>query len=114
MADSLSIPHPEARFDFAISIAVIHHLSTPERRVAAIKELLASLKNPHGKDGLDTPGPAKALVYVWALEQKTSRRGWDEGHEQDVMVPWVLKSKQTKDVEHRFGHAGQGTKSQWR
>jgi tRNA (uracil-5-)-methyltransferase TRM9 len=29
---------------------------------------------------------------VWALEQKGSRRGWDEGDEQDVMVPWVLKS----------------------
>jgi tRNA (uracil-5-)-methyltransferase TRM9 len=36
------------------------------------------------------------LVYVWALEQKDSRRGWDEGHEQDVMVPWVLKQKKEK------------------
>lgn len=35
----------------------------------------------------------KALLYVWALEQSSSRRGWDEGHEQDVMVPWVLKAK---------------------
>jgi len=36
-------------------------------------------------------GDGKALVYVWALEQKGSRRGWDEGGEQDVMVPWVMK-----------------------
>ena len=35
----------------------------------------------------------KALFYVWALEQKNSRRGWDEGHEQDVMVPWVMRQK---------------------
>jgi len=28
---------------------------------------------------------------VWALEQKGSRRGWDVGHEQDVLVPWVMK-----------------------
>jgi tRNA (uracil-5-)-methyltransferase TRM9 len=38
----------------------------------------------------------KALIYVWALEQKGSRRGWDEGHEQDVMVPWVMKGKKEK------------------
>jgi tRNA (uracil-5-)-methyltransferase TRM9 len=37
-------------------------------------------------------GPGKALIYVWALEQKDSRRGWDEGGEQDVMVPWVMKT----------------------
>lgn len=34
----------------------------------------------------------QALFFVWALEQKGSRRGWDEGGDQDVLVPWVLKS----------------------
>lgn len=34
---------------------------------------------------------SSALIYVWALEQKQSRRGWDDGDEQDVMVPWVMK-----------------------
>ena len=38
----------------------------------------------------------KALIYVWALEQKSSRRGWDEGGEQDVMVPWVMTAKKEK------------------
>lgn len=33
----------------------------------------------------------KALIYVWALEQGGSRRGWTEQDSQDVMVPWVLK-----------------------
>jgi len=86
VADSLALPHSGdsgtgGRFDFAISIAVVHHLSTPSRRVEAIRSLLDCLR----RDG-------KALVYVWALEQKASRRGWDEGHEQDVMVPWVMKT----------------------
>lgn len=36
------------------------------------------------------------MIYVWALEQKDSRRGWDEGHEQDVMVPWVMKMAKDK------------------
>jgi len=85
VADSLSLPHPLHTFDFAISIAVIHHLSTPARRVEAVQALLETLK----QDG-------RALVFVWALEQKDSRRGWDEGHEQDVMVPWVRKIGQPK------------------
>jgi len=85
VADSLSLPHPLYAFDFAISIAVIHHLSTPARRVAAVQALLETLK----QDG-------RALIFVWALEQKDSRRGCDEGHEQDVMVPWVRKTGQAK------------------
>jgi len=82
VADILDLPHPKGVFDFALSIAVIHHLSTRERRVAAIISVLELLK----RDG-------KALLYVWALEQASSRRGWDEGDKQDVMVPWVTKSK---------------------
>ena len=81
VADTLALPHQPGKFDFAISIAVVHHLSTPQRRREAINAILECLR-----DG------GKALIYVWALEQKNSRRGWDEGHEQDVMVPWVMKS----------------------
>jgi tRNA (uracil-5-)-methyltransferase TRM9 len=81
IADTLALPHQAGRFDFAISIAVIHHLSSPDRRREAVKTILECLR-----DG------GRALLYVWALEQKNSRRGWDEDHEQDVMVPWVLRS----------------------
>lgn len=80
VADSLALPHQSGRFDFAISIAVVHHLSTRERRQEAVKAVLETLR-----DG------GRALVYVWALEQEGSRRGWREGGEQDVMVPWVMK-----------------------
>ena len=43
-------------------------------------------------------------MYVWALEQEGSRRGWSEGDDQDVMVPWVMwakkeKGKGKKDVD---------------
>ncbi|KAJ4369891.1 tRNA methyltransferase, has a role in tRNA modification [Neocucurbitaria cava] len=93
VADNLSLPHPPGVFDFAISIAVIHHLSTSSRRVEAVKCILDLLRPPSSsvlQDG------GQALIYVWALEQKDSRRGWDEGHQQDVMVPWVLKQKKPK------------------
>lgn len=85
VADSLFLPHQNGRFDFVICIAVVHHLSTPERRREAVRCILDALREE-----------GKALVYVWALEQGSSRRGWDEGHEQDVMVPWVLKSGKKK------------------
>ena len=86
IADTLSLPHPNDTFDFVISIAVIHHFSTPERRVQAIRAVLDMIKRP-GK--ADQAG--RLLIFVWALEQKTSRRGWDSGDQQDVMVPWVRK-----------------------
>ena len=87
VADALDLPHQSGHFDFAISIAVIHHLSTPERRIEAVRTVLETLK----------PGEAaRALIYVWALEQKDSRRGWDEGDDQDVMVPWVMRVAKEK------------------
>src|ERR1700709_858314 len=54
VADTLSLPHQAGKFDFAISIAVVHHLSTLERRREAIKAILDCLK-----DG------GQALIYVW-------------------------------------------------
>lgn len=98
VADNLSLPHPSGVFDFAISIAVIHHLSTPTRRIEAVRCVL-NLLRPSSSTDLQDGG--KALIYVWALEQKDSRRGWDEGHEQDVMVPWVLKQKKEKGPKQR-------------
>lgn len=80
VADVLDLPHQHGMFDFAISIAVVHHLSTDNRRQEAIRSLLATLT----QDG-------QALIYVWALEQENSRRGWTANDAQDVMVPWVLK-----------------------
>ncbi|KAF2633395.1 S-adenosyl-L-methionine-dependent methyltransferase [Macroventuria anomochaeta] len=93
VADNLSLPHPPHSFDFAISIAVVHHLSTPARRMEAVKCILDLLRPP--QQGVSGSG-GKALIYVWALEQKSSRRGWDEGSEQDVMVPWVMTAKKEK------------------
>lgn len=106
VADVLNLPHPDSSFDFAVSIAVVHHLSTTTRRVAAIGEILRVLR-PAAEY---RPG-GRALIYVWALEQKTSRRGWDKGDQQDVMVPWIMKngspgvktSDQSK-VFHRYYH----------
>ena len=88
VADAINLPHLSGVFDFAISIAMIHHFSTEERRIAAIKELLRILNSS-----------GQALLYVWALEQKDSRRGWDETDKQDVMIPWKTRSSK-RDPEN--------------
>lgn len=96
VADGLALPYRHAAVDFAICIAVIHHLSTRQRRQDAVAALLRCLR-----PGLD----AHALVYVWALEQGASRRGWDEGSEQDTLVPWVMRSKGAPDATYqRYYH----------
>ncbi|KUI73934.1 tRNA (carboxymethyluridine(34)-5-O)-methyltransferase [Cytospora mali] len=114
VADSLVLPFREAGADFAICIAVIHHLSTRERRVDAIRQLLRCIRrrvdeeeeeedDDDDDDEGDVSGGAgggggggRVLVYVWALEQSSSRRGWDEGGEQDLLVPWVMKAPPQK------------------
>lgn len=79
----------------------------------AIAAILETLQSPLGSEQGQsrTKGPdGKALIYVWALEQKNSRRGWVETDEQDVMVPWVTKSKiddcnrETSTTFNRYYH----------
>ncbi|GLB35413.1 putative component of the Mediator complex, a coactivator involved in the regulated transcription of nearly all RNA polymerase II-dependent genes [Lyophyllum shimeji] len=74
-------------FDYAISIATIHHLATHERRIEAVKRLLESVDPQHGR----------ILIYVWAIEQdELSKRQIPTGDDdsdrrgKDVVVPWVL------------------------
>ncbi|ANZ75829.1 BA75_02776T0 [Komagataella pastoris] len=93
VADGLQLPHHDDRFDFAVSIAVIHHFSTEERRIQAIKHILSKLR-PQGE----------ALIYCWALEQENSRRGWKEGMDQDQLVPWVMKSQNEQQTKLRYYH----------
>ena len=97
VSNILDLPHPLSSFDFAISIAVVHHLSTPERRINAIRSILETLKQT-----------SRALIFVWALEQENSRRGWTETDEQDVMVPWVMRaSKKGANTQSTNGESDQ-------
>jgi len=74
VADCLKLPIRSGIFDAAISIAVIHHLSSSGLRIQAIREMARILK----------PGGV-ALIYVWAFEQKGKQFA-----SQDVFVPWHL------------------------
>ncbi|XP_012693354.2 alkylated DNA repair protein alkB homolog 8 [Clupea harengus] len=63
VSDALDVPLRGATCDACISIAVIHHFSTQERRLAAVTELVRLLK----------PG-GRALIYVWAMEQEYNKQ----------------------------------------
>ncbi|KAK5997004.1 tRNA (carboxymethyluridine(34)-5-O)-methyltransferase [Cladobotryum mycophilum] len=94
VADGLSLPYRQGAVDFVISVAVIHHLSTRERRQEGIAALLRCVRRG-----------GRVLVYAWALEQSSSRRGWDEGSEQDALVPWVMRTKGKPEATYqRYYH----------
>ncbi|WOK93611.1 hypothetical protein Cni_G02311 [Canna indica] len=59
VADAVNLPYRENFGDAAISIAVLHHLSTEMRRIQAIQELVRVVQ----KGGL-------VLITVWAVEQE--------------------------------------------
>ncbi|KAF9360525.1 tRNA methyltransferase, has a role in tRNA modification [Mortierella sp. AD094] len=80
VCDGLALPYRPQFFDFAISIAVIHHFISPERRVAAIEEILRVVRIG-----------GRILIFVWALEQ-TGKRDFDK-NTQDVFVPWAMPKK---------------------
>ena len=75
--------------DAVISIAVIHHFSTLDRRRAAVAELLRLLR----------PG-GQALIYVWAMEQSKDRGGTD------VLIDWEVHQNfdENKSVLKRYYH----------
>ncbi|GAQ85696.1 hypothetical protein KFL_002490140 [Klebsormidium nitens] len=59
VADALRLPYRTASCDAAISIAVLHHLSSDARRRQAIRELLRIVKSGD-----------RILITVWAREQE--------------------------------------------
>ncbi|XP_075707167.1 putative tRNA methyltransferase 9B [Rhinoderma darwinii] len=75
VCDGLRLPYRDGCFDAVLSIAVIHHFSTKERRVLAIKEMTRILKVG-----------GQMMIYVWAMEQK--RRKFEK---QDLLIPWKIE-----------------------
>ncbi|ELU01726.1 hypothetical protein CAPTEDRAFT_156565 [Capitella teleta] len=131
VSDVLATPLRDGSVDAAICIAVIHHLSTQERRFQALVEMKRILRVG-----------GKALIYVWARDQKRGNVASNylkessdlprdeeiksavdakdlkaelptelsvhvnrtEFQQQDLLVPWKLKGKEEKQVFHRYYH----------
>ncbi|XP_034459943.1 probable tRNA methyltransferase 9B [Hippoglossus hippoglossus] len=84
MCDGLHLPYRDGCFDAVLSIAVIHHLSTKERRIRAIREMARTLRVG-----------GRIMIYVWAMEQK--RRKFEK---QDIFVPWNPNPHSALNREH--------------
>mmetsp|Transcript_1501 Transcript_1501/g.2243 ORF Transcript_1501/g.2243 Transcript_1501/m.2243 type:complete len:247 (-) Transcript_1501:195-935(-) len=82
VGDALNAPYRSNSFDGSISIAVLHHLSTKARRLAALRELIRVLR----------PG-GRGLVYAWAFEQgeMDGDKGARKFPAQDVFVPFHFR-----------------------
>ena len=59
IANNLNLPFHSSTMDAVISVGVLHHFASFERRLKSVKELARILK----------PG-GQLLIYVWAWEQK--------------------------------------------
>ncbi len=70
--DNLNLPLKDESLDAVLSIAVIHHIATVERRVKALRELARVLRVG-----------GKVMISVWAMEQNHRKFG-----SQDVLIPW--------------------------
>ena len=79
------LPFKTNYFDATISVAVIHHLSTSERRIKAINEQIRVTK----PDGM-------IFIEVWAFENNNRV----VNNNQDNMVPWRLNG----EIYQRFYH----------
>jgi ubiquinone/menaquinone biosynthesis C-methylase UbiE len=89
LGNILNIPYKNNIFDYTICIAVIHHLSSINKRKQAINELIRVTK----KGG-------KILILVWAFEQeKSSRFNFTK---QDNYIDW--KDKDKNIIGKRFYH----------
>jgi len=88
VADADELPYKNAYFDYLISLSVIHHLDTKDKRIKAMQEIKRVLR----------PG-GKALVSVWnKLQWKFVFKP------EDIYVPWQRKGMEYMRYYHFFNH----------
>jgi SAM-dependent methyltransferase len=83
----MQLPYRTGTFDAAMSIAVLHHVSTEQRRRLLISETLRVLR----------PG-GRALFYAWAAEQTHGRSG-HVFEDSDVFVPFHSRVQPSKSCD---------------
>ena len=91
--DVLDLPFADSSFDLVLSIAVVHHLSTHERRTRAMEEMKRVLRSG-----------GRMLVYVWGNsargKRKFSRAPGET--EDDCFATWNLRSD-ARRYYHLYG-----------
>tara|TARA_B110000908_G_C10209477_1_gene429438 strand:+ start:231 stop:875 length:645 start_codon:yes stop_codon:yes gene_type:complete len=118
-SDCCALPFDTNTFDYAISIAVYHHMVTRERRYTAVEEMIRVLK----------PG-ATGLISVWSVENQSSEKikrnfipgknyvNWTDRKKQivyqryyyifteEMIYNWINYFKHTVDIERVYNERG--------
>lgn len=96
LSSIMSIPLRPDSMDYGVCIAVLHHLSSAERRLHALCQFARVLKQG-----------GRCLVFVWAFERNRNKSVYRhdltslDGGGQDVLVPWRRPDGQ---VDQRYYH----------
>jgi ubiquinone/menaquinone biosynthesis C-methylase UbiE len=86
-ADCLFLPFRKEAFDVVLSIAVIHHMATPERRIGALVEMQRVLRFG-----------GRALIYVWAQQAIRGKlQAQAQRTEDGWLLPWHRTSAATAE-----------------
>jgi len=93
LGNMMALPYRTGLFDAVINVAVLHHISTKERRVEAVKELIRIVR----------PG-GQICISVWADEQ-IKKEKWQlcntNNSTTDYMIPF---DKRNGEVIMRYYH----------
>jgi ubiquinone/menaquinone biosynthesis C-methylase UbiE len=87
-ADAADLPFPDESYDFAIAVAVYHHIEEKEKRLKALKGLYRVLK----------PG-GEAFITVWNRYQP---RFWRQ--RKNIRVPWRSGEKVLQRYYYLFSY----------
>ena len=87
-ADARQPPYEDEYFDFAITVATLHHIKSEDERFKALRELKRVLK----------PG-GEAFITVW--------NKWQPGfwfRKKDTLIPWKTREKTLYRYYHLFSY----------
>jgi alkylated DNA repair protein alkB family protein 8 len=98
--DMMSLPFRAGCADRVICIAVLHHLSTAERRLGALRQMFRLLR----------PGTGRMLVYVWSTEFAKSeiKKGRADPSVLPAAAAAAAESDDKKREEETTSRAGGG------
>ena len=93
IGDTKIIPYRNNIFDATISIAVIHHLDSIEKRIKALRELVRITKTKSGR----------IFIQVWASNVKKTKKFIPINDNNDYYVTWYIdKDTKVKRYYHLF------------
>ena len=92
LADCCDIPFEDNTFDYAIAVAVFHHLSNNYRRNKSINEMIRVLKNQ-----------SKGLITLWSVENQENEKKKRIFTEGDNLIKWTNRHD-NNNILYRYIH----------